>query len=188
MRIICTPTRDNVTAGFAFDLAQLVSKHPETMFTVCQGSLLSNLRTSLVDAAIAGHFAKTIFIDSDMRFPPDTVQRLIDRKVDIIGANCKQRTQDQWTARKDDQFISSIGKTGIEEVDTIGFGVTLIRTEVFLRLVKPWFAIPWDTSVNKHVGEDVYFCHMAREAGYKIYVDHDLSQEVKHSGAIEFGI
>jgi len=32
-----------------------------------------------------------LFIDSDMTFPQDMIQRLIDRDVDIVAANCARR-------------------------------------------------------------------------------------------------
>jgi hypothetical protein len=132
------------------------------------------------------HASHVLFIDSDMRFPSDTLERLLKHDVDIVGANCVQRTQKQFTARKNGEFVSSIGKTGIEEVDTLGFGVTLIKAEVFEKMEEPWFHTPFDG--NKHVGEDVYFSTMAGKNGYKIYIDHDLSQHIKHAGLVEFGM
>lgn len=186
MIVICTPTRDNVTGGFAFDLVNLVRHYPDTVFAVSQGSILSNLRQGLAEASIKNGASHILFIDSDMRFPANTIGRLWEKNVDIIGANCSQRTQNQFTARKGGEFISSENKTGIEEVDTIGFGVTLIRTNVFQNLPKPWFSMPWDG--EKHIGEDVFFCDLARFHGAKIYVDHDLSKEIKHTGTMEFGL
>ncbi len=186
MKAICTPTRDQLYAGFTYDLVNLIKVSPETIFTITQGTLLANLRELLAKTCVENNITHLLFIDSDMRFPPDTMERLVKRDCDIIGANCKQRTQDEWTARKDGKFIDSFGKKGIEEVDTLGFGVTLIKTSVFKKMAEPWFSTPWDGT--KHVGEDVYFCTMARIAGFKIMVDHDLSKEIKHAGLVEFGI
>lgn len=180
MIIICTPTKDTIHSGTAFDLVQLVKHSPEANFAVSQGTILPNQRTNLIRKVIESHAGHVLFIDSDMRFPEDTIDKLLSHKKDIIGANCKHRQANKWTAG-----ISSRGKTGIQEVDNIGFGVTLIRTEVFIKMAEPWFATPYDGV--QFVGEDVFFCRKAKEMGYKIFIDHDLSQDVKHIGSYEFG-
>lgn len=184
MIVIATPTRREVEVGFTYDLINLVKETSDVVFSYSQGTLLSNLRTLLAKTSLERGASHILFIDSDMRFPSDALKTLLLHDVDIIGANCMQRTQNSTTARKNGNFITSKGKTGIEEVDTIGFGFTLIKTEVFKKLKAPWFATPWDGT--KHVGEDIYFCTMAKEAGYKIIVDHDLSKEIKHIGNIEW--
>lgn len=188
MILVATPTRNTVNAGFAYDLANLIGWTPQAVFSIAQGSILPNLRGLLVKTAIENSATHILFIDSDMRFPPDTIHNLMKRNVDIIGANCKQRVVNEWTARVGDKFIGSEGKNGIEEVDTIGMGVTLINTGVFKKLDKPYFSMPWDTNAEKHVGEDVYFCVRAKEAGFKIFIDHDVSQKVRHAGIVEFGL
>lgn len=186
MIALFTPTRDTVTAGFAFDLAQLIRHDPETLFAISQGTYLNNLRTLAARAAIDRGMTHLLFIDSDMRFPPDTAIRLRARDRAIVGANCRQRTQQEWTARRDGRFVSSTGRSGLDTVDTLGMGVTLIATEVFNRLEAPWFDQPYDSGTGKHIGEDVSFCLKARAAGFTIHIDHDLSQQIRHAGLVEF--
>lgn len=186
MVAVCTPTRDTLLAGFTFDLVELVKYTPEASFYLAQGSILPNLRALLARTAMQNNATHVLFIDSDMRFPKDTVERLAKHNKPVIGANCSQRTQVQTTARKNDEFVNSKGQRGIEEVESVGMGVTLINMSVFRQLKEPWFSMPWDG--KKHVGEDVFFCKFAREHGFQIFIDHDLSHDVKHAGLIEFGI
>lgn len=188
--LIGTPARDSVLATFTFDLVNLLEhqKTKNVKWSTAQGTILPNLRAELAKTSINFGYSHLLFIDSDMRFPVDTLDKLLAHDLDIVGVNCKQRTQDEWTARKDGMFISPEGKTGIEEVDTIGMGVTLIKTEVFKKMPVPWFATPFDGKEMKHVGEDVYFCEMARHSGFKTYVDHDLAYFVKHTGVVELGM
>lgn len=188
MHLVATPARMTVNAGFCADLTELLKSSQSANFAIFEGSILQNLRGQAAKLAIKCGASHLLFIDSDMRFPHDTLKRLLSHNVYIIGANCKQRTRDEWTARKDGQFISSVGKQGIEEVDTIGMGVTLIRTDAFRSLPEPWFSTPFDGKLEKHVGEDVYFCELARDAGISIFIDHDLSQHVRHAGLVEFGV
>lgn len=179
MICIATPTRDVVQGGFAFDLVNLVKHSTDTFFVVSRGTLLPNQRTQLVKSALQGHASHILFIDSDMRFPEDTLEQLLADGKDIVGANCKHRQANKWTGG-----VTSKGKKGMQEVTQLGFGVTLIRTEVFIKMPEPWFATPYDG--EKFVGEDVFFCYKAKEAGYKVWIDHDLSQNVKHTGSKDY--
>lgn len=189
MIVIGTPTRDTLTAGYVLDLIGLLKYSPEAELGLAIGTLIPSNRITLVRAAIQNNASHILFIDSDMRFPNDTLEKLLSHNKDIIGANCRQRTQDAWTATKNLEFISSYNKTGLEEVDTIGMGVTLIDMNVFTssfrKIKEPWFQTPYHTLDKKLVGEDVYFCTIAKENGFKIWVDHDLSQDVKHISTTE---
>ncbi len=39
-----------------------------------------------------------------------------------------------------------------------------------------------------HIGEDLYFCQKARDAGFVVWIDHDVSQLVRHQGTVELGV
>jgi len=184
--IIATPTRDSVQATFAYDLAQLIKHSPEAEFMVALGTWIQNNRTNLVRESLKMGASHILFIDSDMRFPKDTLERLLKHDKDIIGANCRQRTKDEWTATIDQKFISSTDRTGLQIVNTLGFGVTLIKKIVFKDIPEPWFQMPYDTKEKKFVGEDSYFSVVAGEQSFDIWIDHDLSQEVRHTGSVEF--
>lgn len=198
MTIIATPTHGMIDGHTASDIAYLMRHSPDTEWAIGYGTYVNNNRTLLVHTAVKGKHASGIkathilFIDSDMRFPPDTLERLLAHKKDIIGCNARSRTEDTWVARKDDKSISSEGRKGIQEVDTLGFGIILIDLKVFtskLRAVPPnCFAQPFNNYNGLFVGEDIYFCTVARDKGWKIWVDHDLSQEVKHIGQVELGV
>lgn len=186
MIAICTPTRDDVHALFAQSLINLQRRSPDVRWLVSFGTILPNLRSELVMGAFNISASHVLFIDSDMVFPPDTVQRLLSHDLDIVAANCIQRQRLRWTARKDQREVESLDRVGLEEVTTVGFGVTLIKTSVFNKLQVPWFDTPWDGA--RHMGEDIYFCQLANHGGYKIFIDHDLSQEVGHVGTKQFTV
>lgn len=64
------------------------------------------------------------------------------------------------------------------EVDGIAMGCTLIRTEVFKHLPKPWFKTVddlsrfWDGNPKAEVWtEDLFLCSLVKNAGFKIYAD-----------------
>jgi GT2 family glycosyltransferase len=76
--------------------------------------------------------------------------------------------------------------TGLQEVGSIGTGIMLIKRRVFEGMSEPWFDMPWQTT-RGYMGEDVFFCRKARELGFKVYIDHDVSHEIGHIGTFEFG-
>lgn len=186
--IVGTIARDVVQAGFTYDLVQLLKHSPEAEFMIAMGSVIPNMRIILANRAVDSGASHILFIDSDMRFPSSALEKLLKRDLDIVGANCSQRTQKKSTAIRDSVQVQSSGKNGAEEVDMLGFGVMLISTRVFKVLSRPWFQMLYDPQKDLLAGEDVFFCANAREAGFKIYVDHDLSQEVSHTGAMDFGV
>lgn len=187
MILLATPTRDTVTAGFAGDLVRLCRRHPDLRFMAALGIYIANLRQLCVSAAQQLGASHLLFVDSDMRFPADTLDRLLEHDLPIVAANYVQRTMPEWwVARVDGQPTSSVGRTGVQEVESVGFGVILIQTALFTTLARPWFDTPYDG--ENHLGEDLYFCQQARKAGVSVWVDHDLSQSVRHQGTIEYGV
>lgn len=76
--------------------------------------------------------------------------------------------------------------TGLQEIGSVGMGVMLIKKRVFAKLSEPWFETPWRHDKRGYIGEDVYFCNKARDAGFKIWIDHDVSKEIGHIGTFEF--
>lgn len=199
---ICIPSRGEMEIGTAFDLAVMCGYDSkfrlgdQALYTVA-GTLIFDQRQKLAEAAIDEGCDYILWIDADMRFPKDTIERLISLDKDIVGVNATTRTipvkataknlivdmekkENQWLA------VSSKGKTGIERVTAIGCGVMLVKREVFLKTPKPWFwfeKIPGD----KLLGEDVYFCIKAHDAGFETWVDHDLSNLIGHVGKYTYG-
>jgi hypothetical protein len=70
--------------------------------------------------------------------------------------------------------------------DGIGCGVMLISKQTLTSMPKPWFFFEL-LPENKLLGEDIYFCIKAKDAGIDTYIDHDLSQEIGHVGNYTYG-
>ena len=198
---ICVPCRDTVMTGFAFDLAKLCAyegvtrcaKGGSLMIYQVPGTLIFNQRERLADEALKDGADAILWIDSDMRFPKDALQILLSRKLPIVGVNATTRRfpvlptaldYDQET--KDLVKVTSKDKTGLEQVLGLGFGMVLVRKEVFQKVEKPWF---WFEQTDKGgtIGEDIYFCVKAFDKGFKTVLDHDLSKHIRHIGTYEYG-
>jgi hypothetical protein len=198
---ICVPCRDMVHAAFCFDLAKLVAHHSmhsddEIILLQMPGTLIFDQRERLAKEALEAGADAILWIDSDMRFPSDMLGGMLMRNVPILGVNATTRREPilptvQNLEIKGDKHIwnkvESRGKSGVEEVSAIGFGVCLTRKEVFEKMPSPWFDILW-TEMGGIIGEDVHFCIKALDNGIPTFVDHDLSPFIKHIGMKEYGL
>jgi hypothetical protein len=198
---IAIPAGDSVKTGFAFDLANLVGSTTATrtdimlrLFTVSSSVLISS-REKLVLTALREDCTHILFLDSDMRFPRNALLQLLARNEYIVGANYATRAYpvQPVTFRDDEDPTQRVhtepDSTGLEEVASTGFGCILIDLDVFRAMSRPWFTFEWDVKSRHVVGEDVGFARKAREElGAKVFIDHDLSQHVKHIGSWEFSL
>jgi len=145
-----------------------------------------------------------IWIDSDMFFPSRTFETLLNHNLDFVGVNYATRKPPHfftamkrfWKDAPDVEYHDGLGyvsvhtsdqSSGLEEVDSLGFGLCVTATHLFDKIEKPWFEYEYVPSNDSHCGEDIYFCRKLEDIT-KIYVDHDLSKEVKHvaTGFIDY--
>ena len=112
-------------------------------------SLIYNARNSLVATAIDGKFDYIMWFDSDMVFPPDTLERLLkdamEHDLDYVSALCFKRVSptlpvildDLYWSQNDQGFINrgcsfykDYPKDSLFEVAGTGSAVLLIKTNV----------------------------------------------------------
>lgn len=195
---VCTPARDMVHTMFTYDLVNMVCFHTlntndAVALKISEGTLIANQRAELSLDAMREGCSHILFIDSDMRFPQDMISRLLAHDVDIVAANCARRrmptgpTAQIYKENGERELVWTMpDSTGLQEVGSVGMGVMLIKAGVFKALSEPWYETPWRTDKRGYIGEDVFFCNKARDAGFKIWIDHDVSKEIGHVGTFEY--
>jgi hypothetical protein len=194
---IAIPARDQVDTGFAQSLASMTMQtcqHPEVTelgVQFCRGTLIVNQRRLLAQALLDEGGDWLLFLDSDMRFSPDTLKRLLAHGVPFVACNYPTRRMPiEPTAyrrmRTQEHIWTNEESSGLEECAGAGLGVTLIHRTVFERTPKPWFHIPYLPEADAELGEDLWFCNQIRKAGFAVMLDHDLSKEIRHIGVREF--
>jgi hypothetical protein len=202
MRIaILIPARGQMEVATAFDLVAMcaytikTTKHDIDLFT-SSGTLIFDQRNNLVKTALEIKADYLLFVDADMRFPKDTLLKLMAHDKDIIGVNATTRSEPVKPTAKNIHInedgsidwmpIFSNAKSGIDMADGIGCGVMLIKRQVVEALEEPYFYFE-QLPGNKLLGEDIYFCVKAKDAGFDTWVDHDLSKQIKHIGQYVYG-
>jgi hypothetical protein len=188
---ICFPSHSHTKSSFTVSLAAMLMKVVTTMpheFRLFHAEgHLPDVRNELAAQVLEWGADVQLCVDADQTFPEDTLHRLLAHDLDIVGANYPRRMpMGAPTAALDGQPVETRPDSpALQEVDSIGLGVCLIRTEVYRRLPEPWFTFP--IKEGRHRGEDVAFCEAARAAGFKVYVDHDLSRQVGHIAEVALG-
>lgn len=145
-----------------------------------------------------------LWIDADMRFPPDALLRLLRHRLPLVGADYRLRKPPfprigLWYD-PDNPFSHyyppppEAPKTGLDDrMAVLGFGLILthMRLFEFPDWPRPWFARAWSNqnvrvdNPSGFITEDCVFCTMARAHGVKVVCDLDLSAEVSHIGGMQ---
>lgn len=168
-------------------LMETIRQNPDLNFlnVICHSGYIAENFNKIVKLATENLCSHIFFVEHDMVFPADTVKKLLAHDKDIVGAMYNYRTLPKTSTTG---FYGKDGKTtfevpevnGLTEVVFVATGCTLIKTDVFLKISKPYFPMEQDQDGNRILTQDVGLCEKAREVGYKIYVDPDI--EVGHIG------
>lgn len=187
---IAVPSMDTVPALFCQSLA-LLQRAGDTMIGFEVGSLVYNARNNLARQAIKAEADWVLWLDSDMVFAPDFLQRMLavcqENNIDFLTALCFRR-KPPYTPTLFDR-LEKIEKgasytallsvpDGRFQVGGCGFAGVLMSTDVLLSVASKFDGRMFDP-INGF-GEDVAFCWRARQCGYEIWCDSEI--EMGHVG------
>ncbi len=199
--LICTPLNADPKRGYAFCMARAmlffalaksdVPKQIDVQF--CWSSSLPGNRHILVADASKRECSHVLFWDADITAPPDCIVRLVNHHLPIVAVNYPKKTiEAPPTAYIDtDEYVGPCWTqkqhAGLQAVSHCGFGLMLIEMRVFETMKPPFFAF---TQAGPDglatLLEDYFFCNKAREAGFDVVIDHDLSKQIGHIGDFEY--
>ena len=178
--LVMVPSFDSrVKSLTAQSLCNLDWGFDELEYRFIGGYDVASARKRMAQDAIDGKFDFLLMVDSDMIVPEDALINL--RKMDVNVAM-------GWAVRgSSDSGLTSVIKLGTQgynvsyraseiaamkdpfEVRGCGLCCSLIRTDVFSRIPKPWFEFHDDPN-GSSMGEDYWFCQKCHEAKIKLYV------------------
>jgi glycosyltransferase involved in cell wall biosynthesis len=148
-------------------------------------------RNEICRGVLSGDEDYLLFLDADMTFPPDLIERLIREEAPVITARyhakrppyhaiafVKHRTLDG-----PHKYQAVHYGHGVFEIERCGAGALLIRRDVLdaiqIRLGgDEWFRYQRGPKEEDHndftVSEDFWFCRQVREAGFQIFCHWDV--------------
>jgi hypothetical protein len=196
--MVSIPTAGTVPSAFAYSLAGMVARFAaERVPTVPEASLSMIMRVvessnwitnreKLAKMALDEDVTHILTLDDDMTFDPRVLEILLGRRQDIVLTNylIKTHPPKDFVAvdLKGRRLPTTAQSTGIQPIQYSGFGVGLIKADVFRKVPRPWFMPKYNEENYEYTTEDFPFFEKVREAGYTVYVDHDASKLVGHIG------
>ena len=204
---IAIPAYDGkINIKLAYNIAALMPKALQLGVSVTMGdvsgcSIITMARNQLVHEFLKSDATELLFIDSDVIATPDDILRLMAQSggKDITTGAYPRRSKDRnffadlyFNETQDLEFDGSLMR-----VERAGTGFMLIQRHVLeaMTAAHPERSYEFkDEIINgvfdfeikngQYVGEDYLFCDRAREHGFKIYIDVDIS--LPHVGTQAF--
>jgi hypothetical protein len=195
-----------INIKLAYNLAALMPKALQFGVSVKLGdvsgcSIITMARNQLVHEFLKTDATELLFIDSDVIATADDVLRLMAQSgdKDITAGAYPRRSKDKnffadlyFDENKDLEFDGSLMR-----LERVGTGFMLIQRHVIEAMVAAhpeWFydfkgeqvcgVFDFQNRDGRYLGEDYLFCDRAREHGFKIHIDVDIS--LPHVGTEAF--
>lgn len=187
MRIlVAVPCMDTVYTEFMRSLIEMRT-FCETKIEIQKSSLIYDSRNLLSQKAVEGGYDRLLWLDSDMVFEPDLMERLsadLDEGREVVAGLFFKRknpihpvlysemgyTQDESSLTPFVNVIKEIPE-GVFEVKGTGFGAVMMNTDVVKRVYQR-FGAPFTPQPG--FGEDLSFCIRCEALGIPIHCDPDV--------------
>lgn len=193
---VLVPCKDTLHSAFAQCLTEIVKLNTmnglNTQVVMDSSTILLNQRERLAMEAKNVGSEYMLWLDSDMVFPATTALRLLAHNEPVVVANYVKRqppykgvayeTIGDWQ-----NPLPFKAKNKLVEVQGIGMGCFLMKTEILDKIPQPWFEFGWTADTKDWLGEDMIFCQKMAKVGYTVKVDTNLSMELRHLGTYAFG-
>lgn len=184
--LIAVPCMDYLEADFVESLLNL-KKVGECSIQLLKSSLVYDARNQVSQMAIKQGFDYVLWIDSDMTFEPDMMERMFESIGDkqLLTALCFSRRPpfkpciySDIDVKNDGMAALPIAKTlydyprdQIIEVAACGFACVLQKVEM-IDVMTTTYGVPFFPIAG--LGEDLSYCYRAKQLDYKMYADTSI--------------
>ena len=210
---VSMPCYDTMQVPTCLSLLKLFDKFTaakiKTNISTFKSPYVGYSRNILAALFLESNYDYQLFVDADVSFEPEVIGSMIMAQKDFICAPYRKKTHDNsvsYSVAFPDYKNIKIDKTGITEIIGGPAGLTLIHRSVYEKLIKDYSKLKinyssgisdeakkylynfwentFDSKEGAWYGEDVSFCSLARQAGFKL---HALVHcEVGHHGTFNF--
>lgn len=181
MIIIGTPSSDYVTAEYAASLYDLAI-HSEraglkTVLCNARNNDFMYNRNQIVRTAMQTRASHIMWIDADMAFPGTVLCDLYAREAPIVGCTYRKRRAPHDYVHLD---TDPPDQANLAKVAYMACGMMLVSTAVYHAINKPYRI----EETSKIASADYQFCKDARESGFDVLLDRELSKKIGHMATI----
>lgn len=138
-------------------------------------------RSTMATQALNDGFAETFWIDADVVFNPDDVDRIRSHGKPFVAGLYPRKGQASFAAQPLEDDIKFGDQGGLTAMKYVGFGFTYVRREVYeamgLEASKGGYngqdVVPYFLPVSGpcYLSEDYAFCSRASDAGFEVLAD-----------------
>lgn len=188
---IAVPTNRNIKPKTAQCLMNLIARGGHDFHIVCpsEGYTIAENRTYSAVKAINNGSEYLLFVDDDMTFTSDYLDKMIAHDKDIVGGVYSSRKDNSpllvYRSMDDVVDLRTEPLTDLTKVIAKGTALMLIKTKVF-SMPRPWFNFTYDEKGMCIEGEDWFFCKKAGEYGFETWVDPTVKNG--HIGEYIYGV
>lgn len=200
--LIGTPVYRELDPHFLGGLIPVLRKsYPDVTvgIEVVAGLPVNFARNIFASYALSADVDELLFIDADMGWEEKDFERIIQHKdADIVGMIYARKEPGRPHFHVNAKPHAEIDeKTGLGEVLAIATGFMKIKVKTVFPAIEKKFPhlkhnngfeyFPMGVVDGVLLGEDYYFCRMARECGFKIYADWHAGI-IPHFGSVSYPI
>lgn len=178
-------------------LMNLIAETEHQVFPIMstEGYTTAEGRNYCVIQALKNDCTHLLFVDDDMTFPEDTLDRLMEHNKEIVGVYSYSRRlplsptvaflDEEGNYKPQDKIGFLTKPEELFKCYSIGMGVALLDLTLFNVIDKPWFYFDAHESGKILTGEDAWLCKQARAKGIDIWCDPTLP--IGHIGDFSYG-
>lgn len=185
--LICIPCMDMVHTEFMKSLMGM-RRVGETKITISCSSLIYDARNSMARRAVKENFDRVLWLDSDMSFEPDLMERLSARLDEgrefvtglyftrkapvrpVIYSQCGYYEREEGVAPIA-IWYDDYPKDDIFRIEGAGFGGVMMTVDL-IKKVADKFGLPFAPMLG--FGEDLSFCGRANQCGAELWCDSTI--------------
>lgn len=157
---------------------------------------VSEMRNIACRQTIEMNMDYVFFMDADMIYPDDSIIKLLQFNVSVIGGMYNTRKLPTLPVHfrkiKQDRTLNNPENrdykfnSNLQEQEAGGLGGVLVKREVLISMEDPYFKVEfWEIDgVKGFFGEDIYFFFQLKKLKIKSYVDTDLNYGHVINGAV----
>ena len=194
--LICVPTMSTVPVEFLSSFTGL-RRVGESHVLMTRDTLVYSARNSLALTAVQREYDWLLWLDSDMVFEPDLLERLLaeaeEKNLDVLSGLYFKRTSptEPVILKKLDWRVNAEGavereaeayldypRDALFEVEGAGTGCLLTRVGIYRKVMERFGITPFQPLPN--LGEDYSFCWRLKQLGIKMHCDSRI--KLGHAG------
>ena len=195
--LIATPTVESTKTDFTRSLVTLDCAGYRAVLGMTEQTLVDHARNDLVRQAIESNCDHILWLDSDMVFEADTLQRLAKHAEDgleyVTGIYFARAFPtvpviSQWLhceeGRADNgaEIFTDYPQDSLFEIAASGFGCVLTKTSLFQEVTRQFKTLPFERVCG--LGEDYSFCWRLSQLGKQMWCDSSI--KCGHVGSYTF--